>query len=99
MWPSRININCFHALMLFGVLFYKSERGGDILAHDGHEYLVTYRLKDGRSWRCRQFRKYKCPATAKTHGTTVDTSKSKPHNHEGNPVQVSPSTTFVLNLV
>ena len=91
MWPFSINI--FRAFMLFGVvpLFYKSTRGGgDVLGYEGHEYLVSYNLKDGRSWRCRKYncKKYKCPATAKTKGTTVDLSKSKPHNHEGNPVQV-----------
>ena len=93
MWPPNINI--WDALLLFGVLFYKSERGGpggkgDILGHEGHEYLVTVVLKDGRNWRCRQYRKFKCPATAKTRGRedTVDTSVSKDHNHEGNPAQV-----------
>ena len=43
-------------ILLFGVLFYKSERGGDILAMEGHEYLETTRTKEGRSWRCRQYR-------------------------------------------
>ena len=37
-------------------LFYKSERGGDVLALLGHEYLYLTHLKDGRkSWRCRQY--------------------------------------------
>ena len=89
MWPFSTKF--LHVLMIVGVaIFYKSERGGDVLGFEGHEYLVTYNLKDGRSWRCRKYncKKYKCPATAKTKGTTVDLSKSKPHNHEGNPVQV-----------
>ena len=45
-------------LLIFGApLFYKSERGGDVLGMDGHEYLYITRLKDGRkSWRCRQYK-------------------------------------------
>ena len=100
-------MNFVRSLLLIGVMFYKSERagvnGGDIMAHEGHEYLMTVRLKDGRSWRCRQYRKFKCPATAKTQGnpSEIDQShESKPHNHEGNPAQVCYiNLNAVLNIV
>ena len=97
-------MNFIRLLLLIGVSFFKSERGGDIMEHEGYEYLVTVRLKDGRSWRCREYRKFKCPATAKTRGNPADidpSHESKPHNHEGNPVQVcymNLKKSAVLNL-
>ena len=81
-------MNFFNLLLLVGVMFYKSERGGDVMAHEGHEYLETVRAKDARHWRCRQYRKFKCPATARSRGNEIILANSKEHNHEGNPAQV-----------
>ena len=81
-------MSVFHMLMLFGVLFYKSERNGAILGYEGHEYVATTYTKTGRSWRCRQYRKFRCRASATTIGDEVDTSKSVEHSHPGSQAQV-----------
>ena len=72
------------------VVYYKTERGGDVLGHEGYEYVYITHTKLGRSWRCRQYRALSCKATAKTVGgnNTIDISKSIAHCHPGNPLMV-----------
>ena len=70
------------------VVYYKSERGGDVLGYEGYEYVYITHTKAGKSWRCRQYPKtaMSCKATLKTVGGnyTVDISKSVPHCHPAN---------------
>ena len=77
--------------MAAAALFYKTERGGPLLGYMGHEYITTTKTKTkngGQSWRCRQYKKFLCNATAKTVGEEVDNSSSPDHSHDGNANQV-----------
>ena len=67
----------------------KTERGGDVLCVDGFDYVERKdrRGRDGsRAWRCREFRKNKCPATLKTlNGNVVEDLGCNHHSHGGDP--------------
>ena len=76
------------ASMMAAASFYKSERRGPLLGYMGHEYITTTKTKKGQSWRCREYKKFLCNATAKTVGEEVDISNSPAHSHEGNANQV-----------
>lgn len=78
-------------LLLFAAVFYKSERGHDILGHLGHEYVnrSDRNTPTARTWRCRQHKKYKCRATAVSRG--LDVRVNGEHNHAGDQAQVEAS--------
>lgn len=67
-----------------------TERGGEIFVVDGMEFTERKdrRGRDGsRSWRCRDYKKYRCPASIKTLGGQVlDGKGCKDHSHNGDPI-------------
>ena len=68
----------------------KTERGGDVMSLDGFDYVERKdrRGHDGsRTWRCRDYRKNRCPATLKTmNGNVFEGKGCNRHSHGGDPL-------------
>ena len=67
-----------------------TERGGNVILVNGHHYIERKdrRGRDGsRTWRCREFVKFKCPATVKTlNGQVMEGKGNDRHSHSGDPL-------------
>ena len=65
----------------------KSERGGDVLRYEGHDYVIKRKNADGSvSWRCRMVNKFRCRSTITTNGEHVRIPPTV-HSHDGDPVR------------
>ncbi len=71
--------------------FSKTERQGEVLTLGGFDYIERKdrRLENGqKSWRCRDHKNLKCPATVKTlNGKVLQNLGWKNHSHQGDPLK------------
>lgn len=70
------------------LVFAQSPKGREMLLHDGHKYVISYREPKRIVWRCNSSQKYGCKAGAAT--VDNDFSLLREHNHprENFPIQV-----------
>lgn len=65
----------------------KSQRGGDVLLYEGHEFLFQRLTADNfRQWKCRFFNKYHCTCKMITEGNRI-IKEPGTHCHFGDSVR------------
>ena len=81
----------FSSMDLLQPTFSKTERGGEVLAVGGFDYIERkdrWLLNGQKTWRCREHKKLKCPATVKTlNGKVIEKLGWNNHSHHGDPLK------------
>jgi hypothetical protein len=70
------------------LVFAQSPKGREMLLHDGHKYVISFREPKRIFWRCNNSQKYGCKAAASTNGNDFALLRSHNHPRENFPVQV-----------
>ena len=70
------------------LVFAQSPKGREMLLHDGHKYVISYREPKRTVWRCNCSQKYGCKAEASTIGNNFELIKVHNHPRENFPIQV-----------
>jgi hypothetical protein len=70
------------------LVFAQSPKGREMLLHDGHKYVISFREPKRIFWRCNNSQKYGCKAAASTNGNDFVLLRSHNHPRENFPVQV-----------
>lgn len=61
------------------IVIAQSPKGREILLHDGHKYVISYREPKKTVWRCNSSGKFGCKAGATTVGLEI--ALLREHNH------------------
>lgn len=70
------------------LVYAQSPKGREMLLHDGHKYVISYREPKRTAWRCNASQRYGCKAGAATVDGNFQLLRNHNHPRENFPVQV-----------